>query len=98
MIWFWMNVPFAALCFLAWTLIPLWIVIKRPDTGPAIPAPDKHAARRAAALAGSCGMTRTSVTGRAIRTDVDELSLGAIPDGPVLPQPSSGKQAVATVR
>jgi hypothetical protein len=32
--WFWLNVPPAALIFLAMTLIPLWLVIKRPDTGP----------------------------------------------------------------
>ena len=38
MTWFWMNIPFAALCFLTWTLIPLWLVFKRPDTGQEIAA------------------------------------------------------------
>lgn len=46
MIWFWMNIPFAAACFLAWTLIPLWIVIKRPDRGPRIPDQDERTTRR----------------------------------------------------
>jgi hypothetical protein len=29
----WLNVPLAMLIFLAMSLIPLWMVIKRPDTG-----------------------------------------------------------------
>lgn len=29
----WLNVPIAMLFFLAMSLIPLWMVIKRPDTG-----------------------------------------------------------------
>jgi hypothetical protein len=29
----WLNVPIAALIFLAMSLIPLWMVIKHPDTG-----------------------------------------------------------------
>jgi hypothetical protein len=46
--WFWMNVPLASLFFLAWTLIPLWLVFKHPDTGPGIPAGAQHPADRAA--------------------------------------------------
>jgi hypothetical protein len=38
MTWFWMNIPLAVLFFLAWTLIPVWMVFKHPDTGPGIPA------------------------------------------------------------
>jgi hypothetical protein len=34
MYWFWMNVPLAAAFFAAWTAIPLWLVLKHPDTGP----------------------------------------------------------------
>lgn len=34
MTWFWLNMPLAALFFLAWTLIPLWLVLRHPDTGP----------------------------------------------------------------
>ena len=32
MYWFLMNVPLAAVFLTAWTGIPLWLVIKRPDT------------------------------------------------------------------
>lgn len=33
--WFWMNIP-AALVFLGlWSGIPMWLVLKRPDHGPA---------------------------------------------------------------
>lgn len=32
MVWFWLNIPLATVFFLAWTLIPLWLVIKRRDT------------------------------------------------------------------
>ena len=49
MTWFWLNVPLAALFFLAWTLIPLWLVFRHPDTGPGIPAGQEHLAGRAAA-------------------------------------------------
>ncbi len=50
MTWFWMNIPFAAACFLAWTLIPLWIVIKRPDRSPRAPGQDKRTASRGTPL------------------------------------------------
>jgi PhzF family phenazine biosynthesis protein len=42
---------------------------------------------RAAALAGPEGTTRTSVTGRAVHTSQAQLSLSAITDGRVLPEP-----------
>jgi hypothetical protein len=32
--WFWLNMPLAAVFFAAVTGIPLWLVIKRPDTAP----------------------------------------------------------------
>lgn len=38
MTWFLLNIPLAALVFLAWTLIPLWLTFKHPDTGPGTPA------------------------------------------------------------
>jgi hypothetical protein len=34
MYWFWLNVPLAAACFLAWCGIPLWMVLKHPSWGP----------------------------------------------------------------
>lgn len=34
MSWLWLNIPLMAVFFLAMTGIPLWLVFKRPDTGP----------------------------------------------------------------
>jgi hypothetical protein len=61
MFWFWLNMPLAAACFLAWCAIPLWMVLKHPSWGPepadghvskpAAPAP--VAADEATQLAGS---------------------------------------------
>ncbi len=31
--WFWLNIPICAVIFSAMVGIPLWMVIKRPDTG-----------------------------------------------------------------
>jgi hypothetical protein len=31
--WFWLNIPICAAIFSAMVGIPLWMVIKRPDTG-----------------------------------------------------------------
>lgn len=32
--WFWLNTLLAAAFFGAWTGIPLWLVVRHPDTGP----------------------------------------------------------------
>jgi hypothetical protein len=32
--WFWLNIPLAALFFLAICGIPVWLVLRRPDTAP----------------------------------------------------------------
>jgi hypothetical protein len=37
--WFWMNIPLAAVIFAITTGVPLWLVLKHPDTG-SEPAPD----------------------------------------------------------
>jgi hypothetical protein len=34
MIWFMLNIPLAVAFFGAWVGIPLWLVIKHPDTAP----------------------------------------------------------------
>jgi hypothetical protein len=34
MTWILLNIPLAALFFALWVGIPLWMVIKHPDTGP----------------------------------------------------------------
>ncbi len=31
--WFWLNIPLSAVIFLAVVGIPLWMVIRHPDTG-----------------------------------------------------------------
>jgi hypothetical protein len=38
--WFWMNVPLAVMIFVIWTGVPLWLVLKHPDTGPEPRIPD----------------------------------------------------------
>ena len=38
--WFWMNMPLAAMIFAIWTGVPLWLVLKHPDTGPESRGPD----------------------------------------------------------
>jgi hypothetical protein len=63
MTWFWMNIPPAVLFFLAWTLIPLWMVVRHPDTGPGIPAREAPPANRAAATtAGPTPVSRPSTS------------------------------------
>ena len=34
MTWLWLNMPMGAAFFAAWTAIPLWLVLKHPDTAP----------------------------------------------------------------
>lgn len=45
--WFWMNIPLAAMIFAVWTGVPLWLVLKHPDTGPEprVPVTPGHAHR-----------------------------------------------------
>jgi hypothetical protein len=46
--WFWMNIP-AALVFVGlWAGIPMWLVLKRPDRGPASLAAQSPARTRPA--------------------------------------------------
>ncbi|HXZ66288.1 MAG TPA: hypothetical protein VEH05_16230 [Streptosporangiaceae bacterium] len=35
MAWLWISAPIAAVFFLGYTVIPLWLVFRRPDVGPA---------------------------------------------------------------
>lgn len=48
--WLWLNISLATPIFLAVTLIPLWLVIKHPDTGPPAPAAARRSDGRAAAV------------------------------------------------
>jgi len=45
MSWLWLNVPLAALFFVAWSGIPLWMVLRHPDRPhqPATRAPARAA-------------------------------------------------------
>jgi hypothetical protein len=53
MAWFWLNIPLCALIFGAVCGIPVWLVLKHPDTAP-LPAgrSDTIAQARPLALAG----------------------------------------------
>jgi hypothetical protein len=44
MSWFWLNVPLALAFWAIWTGVPLWVVLKHPDTGeePARTRADVH--------------------------------------------------------
>jgi hypothetical protein len=46
MTWLWLNVPLMLLFWLAWTLVPLWLVIRHPDTRPGAGVHGEHAPRR----------------------------------------------------
>jgi hypothetical protein len=35
MTWLWISAPIAAIFFLGYTIIPIWLVFRHPDTGPA---------------------------------------------------------------
>jgi hypothetical protein len=49
--WFWLNIPLATVIFLAMSLIPLWLVIKRPDARSHASGPSRRAIGRPAAVA-----------------------------------------------
>jgi hypothetical protein len=49
--WFWMNIPAAVVFVGLWAGIPLWLVLKRPDRGPASLAVHGQARTRPAAPA-----------------------------------------------
>jgi hypothetical protein len=47
--WFWMNIPAAVVFFGLWSGIPMWLVLRHPDRGPAplavqSPAPARRSA------------------------------------------------------
>lgn len=59
MTWLLLNIPLMVLFFALWVGVPMWLVLKHPDTGPApaaapavtrLPAPrhEDHDGRRAA--------------------------------------------------
>jgi hypothetical protein len=59
--WFWLNIPLAAAFFAIWTGVPLWLVLKHPDTGsgPGVLATSPRYASSSRALAGAPGNRAT---------------------------------------
>jgi hypothetical protein len=47
MSWFWMNIPLAVAFFGVWVGVPMWLILKHPDRGPA-PVAAPMQARKAA--------------------------------------------------
>ena len=47
--WLWINLPLAAAFFIAMTAIPLWLSVRRTDTGPNAVVPVRATARPAEA-------------------------------------------------
>jgi hypothetical protein len=53
-LWFWLNVPACILFFLAFTGVPMWLVLTRPDKAPIPdggPGPGPGSVERARPLA-----------------------------------------------
>jgi hypothetical protein len=50
MSWFWMNMPLAIAFFAVWVGVPMWLILKHPDRGPA-PVAAPVQARQAAPVA-----------------------------------------------
>lgn len=69
--WLWLNVPLGSLIFLAVAGIPMWLVIKRPDTrlDPASPRRAALAAARVPAPAHVASGPRVGMAGRPRRPE-----------------------------
>ena len=67
--WFWMNIP-AALVFVGlWAGIPMWLVLKRPDRGPAslaVQSPARSPPGSACRAAGHAGPAAQRAPGRCV--------------------------------
>ncbi len=74
--WFWMNIPFATVIFLAMTMIPLWIVIKHPDVRKGTPGPARPASARPVSARPVSARPRTA-RGAAVPVAVRVPSAGA---------------------
>jgi hypothetical protein len=55
--WFWLNIPLGVMFFLAIAGIPLWMVIRRPDSRPASAGAARTSARAQAGTVTVAGMT-----------------------------------------
>jgi|GEM_PF-752692 len=78
MSWFWLNMPLGAVFFLAVAGIPLWMVLRHPDTRPS--------ATRQSAAAQSAAAQSGSRPAAARVSDTTPLSVPV-----VVPMPSGGR-------
>jgi len=78
MSWFWLNMPLGAVFFLAVAGIPLWMVLRHPDTRPS--------ATRQSAAAQSAAAQSGSRPAAARVSDATPLSVPV-----VVPMPSGGR-------
>jgi hypothetical protein len=84
--WLWINIPLMAAFFLAMTGIPLWLVFKHPDRGPAQEAqgqalPDSVTPRPAAARSQTAPLTPALVPAVRLSTagGDDEFAVPSLP-------------------
>jgi hypothetical protein len=49
MSWFWMNIPLAVVFFGLWVGVPMWLILRHPDQGPAPVAAPAQAGQAALA-------------------------------------------------
>lgn len=106
MTWFWMNIPLAAAFFAAWTAIPLWLVLKHPETSTsslaqARPLQDHagQAARPGATFSGAYREYADGTPGPLPRT-ADPSATASVPGSPgshVIPGATSNGRARAAV-
>jgi hypothetical protein len=59
--WLWISAPIAAVFFLGYTIIPIWLGFRRPDTGP--PEAARAAAVRAAAVRQAASQRQAGTAG-----------------------------------
>ena len=87
MSWFWLNIPLAALFFLAATAIPLWLVIRHPDAQ-AAPGSGRPATDAATAMTDSVAARSSArISGRAGRPAARPAARTAPQPGHAAPQP-----------
>ncbi len=75
MSWLWLNIPLAALIFFAITGIPLWLVIRHPDTAPARhETPGRDVARQPRLAVAALAVATPDIRARAGRETARETN------------------------
>jgi hypothetical protein len=83
MSWFWLNMPLGAVFFLAVAGIPLWMVLRHPDTRPS-------ATRQSAAAQSAAAQSAAAQSGsRPAAARVSDATPLSVPV--VVPMPSGGR-------